>query len=112
MCAITRSRDGEVSFLQIRAWTSSHLGRLLAGFAIQAAYPPALQQLVVRWVSLHLLPLECGTIAGFQTGLLPRGFILGWSFDGLHWLHILISLELSPKNSVNEILIFFLLLNS
>lgn len=80
-------------------WTSPHLGGLLAGLAVQAAYPPALLQLVVRCFSLHLLPLERGAVAGFQTGLLLGGFILGRSFDGLHWLHVLIRLELSPKNS-------------
>lgn len=79
-------------------WTRSHLGRFLAGLAVQAAYPPALQQLVVSGVSLHLLPLERGTVAGFQAGLLCRGFVLGWSFDGLHWLHILVRLKLSPES--------------
>lgn len=76
----------------------SHLGGFLARLTVQAAYPPALQQLVVSGVSLHLLPLERGTVAGFQTGFLRRGFELGWSFDGLHWLHILVCLELSPKS--------------
>ena len=78
---------------------ASHLGRLLAGLTVQAAYPPALHHLVVIGARLHLLPLKCGTVAGFQIGLLPWGLILGCSFNGLHRFHILISLELSPDKN-------------
>lgn len=67
---------------------------LLVGLAVQAAYPPALQQLVVSWVGLHLLPLECGAVAGFQTGFVCRRLVLRWSSDGPHGFHILVGLEL------------------
>lgn len=81
------------------AWTCPHLCSLLAGLAVQAAYPPALLQLVVCRLSLQLFPLERGAVAGFQTGLLPRGLVLRLSFDGLHWFHILIGLKLSPEDN-------------
>lgn len=86
----------------ICVWACSHLGRFLARLIVQAAYPPALHKLVVSGVSLHLLPLVCGAVAGFQTGLLHWGFVLRWSFNGLHLFHILICLELSPKNNGNK----------
>lgn len=79
--------------------TSSHLGAGLAGLAVQAAYPSALHHLVVGGERLHLLSLVCGTIAGFQIGLLSWGFILGWSFDGLCGFHILVCFEFSPKQT-------------
>lgn len=76
-----------------------HLGWLLARLAVQAAYPPALQQLVVSRLGLHLLPFVCGTVAGFQAGLLSRWFILGGSFDRLHWFHILVCLKFGPRKN-------------
>lgn len=78
-------------------WTCSHLGRFLARLTVQAAYPSAFHHLVVSGVRLHLLPLKCCTVTGFQIGLLHWGFILRWSFNGLHWFHILICLKLSPN---------------
>lgn len=73
----------------------AHLAGFLARLTVEAAYPPALHQLVVSWERLHLLPLERGAVAGFPAGLVRGGFILRWSFDGLHWLHILVGLEFS-----------------
>lgn len=80
-------------------WPASHLGRLLARLTVQTAYPSALHQLVVIRARLHLLPLICGTVTGFQIGFLHWGLILGWSFNGLHRFHILIGLELSPDTN-------------
>lgn len=71
------------------------LGRL----TVEAAYPPALLQLVVLRLTFDLLPLEGGTVAGLQAGLLPRRLILRWSLDGLHWFHILIGLKCSPEEN-------------
>lgn len=89
-------------------WTCSHLGRFLARLTVQTAYPSALHHLVVSWVRLHLLPLKCRTVTGFQIGPLHWGFILRWSFDGLHWFHILICLELSPNKNGKHKQRFFL----
>lgn len=85
-------------------WTCPHLGRFLARLTVQAAYPSALHHLVVSGVRLHLLPLKRRTVTGFQIGLLPRGFVLRWNFDRLHWFHILICLELSPNKNTNRCL--------
>ena len=80
------------------AVTVAHLGGLLSWLTVQAAYPPAVRHLVVSGVSLHLLPLVCGTVAGLQTGLIFWGFKLRLSFDGLHWFHVLVRLELGPRS--------------
>lgn len=80
-------------------WHHTHLGSLLAGLTVQAAYPSALQRLVIKRVRLHLLPLEGGTVAGLQVGLLQRRLVLGGSFDWLHRLHVFICLELSPNGN-------------
>lgn len=69
---------------------------LFAGFTVEAADSPALQQLVVSGVGLHLLSPEGGAVAGLQIGLFLRGFVLRWSLDGFYRLHILVGLELSP----------------
>lgn len=78
---------------------SSHLGGLLARLTVQAAYPPALHQLVVSGVRLGLLSLECGAVAGLQAGLLHGGLILRRGFNGLHWFHILVRLEFVPESN-------------
>lgn len=78
-------------------WHHAHLARLLARLTVQAAYPSALQRLVIERVRLHLLPLEGGTVAGLQVGLLQWRLVLGGSFDWLHRLHVFVCLELSPS---------------
>ena len=60
--------------------TWAHLGGLLAArLVVQAAYPPALQQLVVSGLHLGLLPLVGGAVTGLQAGLvllIQRRFVL------------------------------------
>lgn len=76
----------------------AHLRGVLARLTVQAAYPPALQQLIVSGVPLGLLPLERGTVAGLQIGALHRGFVLRGGLNKLHRLQILVGLELIPES--------------
>lgn len=99
----------------LKRWHRPHLGRLLARLTVQAAYPPALQRLVVERVRLHLLPLEGGAVAGLQVGLLQRRLVLGGSFDWLNRLHVFVCLELGSGGAnwegVRGGMLFFLFSN-
>ena len=62
--------------------------------AVQTAYPPPVQGLVVSRLQWGL-PLEGGAVAGLQAGLLIRWQVLGLGPDHLGRLHISVSLKFS-----------------
>lgn len=62
--------------------------------AVQTAYPPPLQGLVVSRLQRGL-PLIGGTVAGLLAALPIQWQVLGLGPDHLCWLHISVSLVLS-----------------
>ena len=64
------------------------------GFAVQAAYPPALKGFVVGRLGLGLHTLVGVAVAGLQVGPVVRRQVLGLGSDHLGWLHVLVGLEL------------------
>ena len=86
-----------------------YLASVLPGLVVEAAYPAAVQLLVVLRRSLH--PLEVGAVAGLQAGgLLTGGLltagrrVLGLGSHGSHRLHVSVGLKLRPKTPQTQII--------
>lgn len=76
----------------------SHLWGFLEGFAVEAAYSSAINDLIVRWCWLVGLPLELGTVAGLVSHLIIWGLVLGPGLYRFHRLDVRPRSEFIPVN--------------
>lgn len=66
----------------------SYLWRFFVRFAVESAYPSALQEFVISWSRLTGFPLELSAVTGFVGHFLLRRLVLGLGFYSFHRLDV------------------------
>lgn len=66
----------------------SYLWRFFVRFAVESAYPSALQEFVIGWSRLTGFPLELSAVTGFVGHFLLRRLVLGLGFYSFHRLDV------------------------
>lgn len=84
-----------------------HLWRFFVRFAVESAYPSALQEFVISWSRLTGFPLELSAVTGFVGHFLLWRLVLGLRFYSLHGLDVyprseLISEDQERKGFVSQ----------
>lgn len=80
----------------------SHLWRFFVRFAVESAYPSALQEFVIGWSRLTGFPLELSAVTGFVGHFLLRRLVLGLGFYSFHRLDVYPWSELISEDEKKE----------